>query len=100
MGRAVKESANDWNDRMIRSASKWYAKHLFKQQQLQQKMEEEELEEEQMECEEEVTRVEGKVLLLTDDKANKELAIAEGIEALSGGWLCQSVVGVEQNYGT
>lgn len=57
--RRAKESSNDWNDRMVRSAVKWYKKHLS---------------------------VEGEgmdVVLLTDDRENRKLAIQEGIQAFT-----------------
>lgn len=53
------ESANDRNDRAIRVAAKWYMEHLSKS----------------------VSGAELKVVLLTNDRANKEKAEQSGVIA-------------------
>ncbi|KAG9492100.1 hypothetical protein GDO78_000557, partial [Eleutherodactylus coqui] len=55
------ESANDRNDRAIRTAAKWYNKHLKKSANTKNLQ----------------------VLLITNDRANKEKAIQEGIAAFT-----------------
>lgn len=53
------ETSNDRNDRSIRVATKWYDKHL------------------KFSCADEANAI--RVILLTDDKKNREKAIEEGI---------------------
>ena len=64
MERKPGESANDRNDRAIRVACKWYQNHLS------------------------TTRNEVvKIVLLTQDLKNRELAIQEGLHAYRGKFL-------------
>lgn len=66
MEREPGESANDRNDRAIRVASKWYDEHLYESQQHVAA----------------AKRI--RIVLLTDDEANKKKATAEGVYAASG----------------
>lgn len=58
------ETPNDYNDRVIRLAATWYNKHLTESDSPQQQQ--------------------VKVVLLTNDRANKEKALEEGILAYTG----------------
>ena len=63
--REAGESANDRNDRAIRTATRWYRDHL------------------------KGTGI--GVLLLTNDRENREKAKKEGLEALTGGWMRRNI---------
>jgi exosome complex exonuclease DIS3/RRP44 len=58
------ETKNDRNDRAIRRAVKWYSEHLQSSRRLEDALP-------------------PKVLLLTDDAKNRELALAENLLAAS-----------------
>ncbi len=63
------ETANDYNDRVIRHAAKWYNTHL-----------------KDVKLDEDKTGI--KVVLLTNDMGNKEKAKQEGLLAYTGTSYC------------
>lgn len=66
--RAPNEKPNDRNDRAIRVATAWYESHLFP-------------------CQIDVSRDQQiRIVLLTDDVANRELAQRDGLLACSGNY--------------
>lgn len=65
MERQPRESANDRNDRAIRRAASWYQQHLDVQ----------------------TDKPRLRVVLLTNDRENREKATKEGILAYTGVWL-------------
>lgn len=64
--RVPKETANDRNDRAIRTAALWYQKHLDES------------------CAEDHQGEKVKVILLTNDMANKAKAVEEGLLSYTG----------------
>ena len=66
--RRPKESSNDRNDRAIRQATRWYEDHLDK--------------------------VSVKVVLLTNDKENRKLALADDLTCFTGNITCLYIFSV------